>query len=272
MTSDGDALLRAICEQPWENTPRLMYADWLQENGQPDRAEFIRLQIELDAMSQEERTASAQRYRAESLWDRHDPRQQAGARVRTGRPVHPWAADLPTGAGVEWRERCARGFQHAVTFADIAAVRAHGATCAAARPVDDVAVMDIEWAEVGGLVALPWVARLRVLRLAGNVGTIGAHAIARAATLGRLEHLDLSRAQVNDAGLRALAASTGLPSLVRLGLDGNPGVTEAGLSALMASTALTKLAGVDGVRYVLWTPPNRSAIYDAFYARFPRSS
>lgn len=43
--SDGDALLRAILAQPDEDTPRLMYADWLDENGQPDRAEFIRLQI-----------------------------------------------------------------------------------------------------------------------------------------------------------------------------------------------------------------------------------
>ena len=50
MTSDGDALFRAICELPGEDTPRLMYADWLQENGQPDRAEFIRLQCEAWAL------------------------------------------------------------------------------------------------------------------------------------------------------------------------------------------------------------------------------
>jgi uncharacterized protein (TIGR02996 family) len=271
MTSDGDALMCAICEQPWEDTPRLIYADWLQENGQPDRAEFIRLQIELEALPMEKRRGSAQFYRAESLHARHErPVPGSGGRAVPAHLKHAWSADLPAGAGVVWGERYARGFQHAVMFADIVAVRAHGAACAAARPVDDVAVIDIEWAEVGELVALPWVARLRVLRLSGNVGIIGAHALARAATLARLEHLDLSRAQVTDAGLRALAAA-GLPNLVRLGLDGNPGVTEAGLGALMAP-ALTKLAGVDGVRPVLWTPPNRSAIHDAFYARFPRSS
>lgn len=43
--NDGDALLRAILAHPDEDTPRLMYADWLDENGQPERAEFIRLQI-----------------------------------------------------------------------------------------------------------------------------------------------------------------------------------------------------------------------------------
>ncbi|HEY1189441.1 MAG TPA: TIGR02996 domain-containing protein [Gemmata sp.] len=42
--SDEAALLAAIRAHPDDDTPRLIYADWLDENGQPDRAEFIRLQ------------------------------------------------------------------------------------------------------------------------------------------------------------------------------------------------------------------------------------
>lgn len=45
--TDGEALLAAILAQPAEDTPRLVYADWLQENGQPERAEFIRVQCKL---------------------------------------------------------------------------------------------------------------------------------------------------------------------------------------------------------------------------------
>ena len=45
--TDRDALLAAITANPDEDTPRLIYADWLQENGEPDRAEFIRLQCRL---------------------------------------------------------------------------------------------------------------------------------------------------------------------------------------------------------------------------------
>src|SRR5262245_51649996 len=45
--SDHDALLAAICDQPDEDTPRLALADWLEENNQPERAAFIRAQIEL---------------------------------------------------------------------------------------------------------------------------------------------------------------------------------------------------------------------------------
>jgi uncharacterized protein (TIGR02996 family) len=45
--SDEDALLSAIAAHPHEDTPRLVYADWLDEHGQPVRAEFIRAQIEI---------------------------------------------------------------------------------------------------------------------------------------------------------------------------------------------------------------------------------
>lgn len=45
--SDGEALLAAICANPDEDTPRLVYADWLDENGRHKHAELIRLQIAL---------------------------------------------------------------------------------------------------------------------------------------------------------------------------------------------------------------------------------
>lgn len=47
--TDRDALLAAIIAEPDEDTPRLMFADWLQENGEADRGEFVRLQVEAGA-------------------------------------------------------------------------------------------------------------------------------------------------------------------------------------------------------------------------------
>jgi uncharacterized protein (TIGR02996 family) len=50
MTSDSMtdvALLAAIRAAPDDDAPRLVYADWLDEHGQPERAEFIRVQCEL---------------------------------------------------------------------------------------------------------------------------------------------------------------------------------------------------------------------------------
>jgi len=45
--SEADALIAAIRQAPDDDAPRLIYADWLDEHGQPERAEFIRVQIGL---------------------------------------------------------------------------------------------------------------------------------------------------------------------------------------------------------------------------------
>jgi uncharacterized protein (TIGR02996 family) len=42
-----EPFLRAICQAPDDDAPRLVFADWLDENGDPERAEFIRLQVRL---------------------------------------------------------------------------------------------------------------------------------------------------------------------------------------------------------------------------------
>jgi len=42
MTSDERALMSAILADPTNDTPRLVYADWLEEQGCGERAEFIR--------------------------------------------------------------------------------------------------------------------------------------------------------------------------------------------------------------------------------------
>lgn len=41
----GDALLHACLDNPDDDVPRLVYADWLEENGDSGRAQFIRLQL-----------------------------------------------------------------------------------------------------------------------------------------------------------------------------------------------------------------------------------
>jgi uncharacterized protein (TIGR02996 family) len=45
--SDAQAFLAAIRASPADDLPRLVYADWLDEHGQPERAEFIRVGCEL---------------------------------------------------------------------------------------------------------------------------------------------------------------------------------------------------------------------------------
>ena len=51
---DHEALfLQAVLENPDDDTPRLIYADWLEERGDP-RGEFIRVQCELANMTEED--------------------------------------------------------------------------------------------------------------------------------------------------------------------------------------------------------------------------
>ena len=47
MSDTRDALMRAILADPACDTPRLVYADWLEENGEAERAEFVRIQVRI---------------------------------------------------------------------------------------------------------------------------------------------------------------------------------------------------------------------------------
>jgi len=66
--SDESALLAAIRAAPEDDAPRLVYADWLDEHGQPERAEFIRVQV---ALARHDDPALRRR-EAEILAARHD--------------------------------------------------------------------------------------------------------------------------------------------------------------------------------------------------------
>jgi uncharacterized protein (TIGR02996 family) len=50
------AFLAAITASPDDDTPRLVFADWLQEHGEDERAEFIRVQCEIARLDQVDAT------------------------------------------------------------------------------------------------------------------------------------------------------------------------------------------------------------------------
>jgi uncharacterized protein (TIGR02996 family) len=87
--SDRDALLSAICAQPDEDTPRLVFADWCDEYGEPERAAFIRAQVELA------RTPSWEPFAVRYRWHASNARAVLGFRAEL----------LPVdGFHVEWDE------------------------------------------------------------------------------------------------------------------------------------------------------------------------
>lgn len=139
---DWPAFVAAIVAEPDEDTPRLVAADFLEENGDPVRAAFIRLQVDL---AQLETFGTGWTLRAEEL--RRKERAFLGPRSESALF---WAAEecpelvraVPTRPGslhVEGAERVTwrRGFVEAVRCPAAEWLR-HGAAVRARNPVRSV--------------------------------------------------------------------------------------------------------------------------------------
>src|SRR5262249_10942602 len=69
--TDAAALLAAIWDHPHDDTLRLVYADWLEEHGDPAqvaRSEFIRLQCELARLAVDDPRYAPLKAREKELW------------------------------------------------------------------------------------------------------------------------------------------------------------------------------------------------------------
>src|SRR5688572_7761584 len=89
-----EPFLRAICEVPDDDAPRLVFADWLDEHGDPDRAEFIRLHIHLAR----DPDAPGIEQRCEELFARHWSRwvvELPDTALLWAEMPSPWGSYLP---------------------------------------------------------------------------------------------------------------------------------------------------------------------------------
>lgn len=115
-------LIRDICEHPGRYDLRLIFADWCEDHGEPERAEFVRLQMEYADLHPH--------YEAHDIDYLNCPTCIRAAiiegllktRFRIGRNEHPtWAKDCPsiimrtkpTGPALEWQWY--RGFVESIT-------------------------------------------------------------------------------------------------------------------------------------------------------------
>ena len=69
---DDEAFLAAVANAPADDAPRLVYADWLDERGDP-RGEFIRLQFEIARLAPRDARYAAARTRLRALRAGIDP-------------------------------------------------------------------------------------------------------------------------------------------------------------------------------------------------------
>src|SRR4051812_2369116 len=71
-TAEDEVFLRDILAAPEDDAPRLHYADWLKANGDPERAEYIRLDIRYVRHSGASASTRSRLWRRlRELWDTH---------------------------------------------------------------------------------------------------------------------------------------------------------------------------------------------------------
>jgi uncharacterized protein (TIGR02996 family) len=219
-----EAFIQDVRDNPDDDTPRLIYADWLADGGDADRAEFIRVQCDLERLPAASERAAALRRRAVELQAEHESAW-----------LGEWSERL-----VRWTFR--RGFLDAVVltarpFLD------NGGELFRRHPVRQVAFVQedgtpVDHAAVPELAACPHLAHVRSLDATacrpdepyfgmydgGHPGAAWCSALAGARHVTRLEELLL------DSGLRngpdattveafaALASAAHLRTLRRLSL------------------------------------------------------
>jgi uncharacterized protein (TIGR02996 family) len=220
------AFLTDIIANPGDDTPRLVYADWLDDHGDADRSEFIRIQVELS------RSETAAARRAELL-ERQKVLLDANERA--------WRAELPRLSGVRWLG-WSRGFVGAVRINSGKAFREHAAAVFSAAPVQELELGgQVTGRTVPEILASPLLASLtRLYVYRKYLGDAVAEVIANSPHLANLRSLVLGHCGFGPAGIAALAGSAHLTRLRELHLDGNP-VRDEGAATLAASSLLLQV-------------------------------
>lgn len=242
---ENPELYAAIVANPREDTPRLAYADWLDEHGDPDRARFVRLQYEIEKLPPIGAKASKARKEEEALlkaygdaWAGKAGRLVSQYRFRRGFVE---SVDVLASSFLENGERL-------LTFAPIREVRflTLGALvpALAASPllgrVEALAFSSYIMEQVhdsgrlGVLLASPHLASVRRLDLSmSGLDRADAERIAACPNLTSLVHLDLSWNRITDAGLIAIVNSDRFPGLTSFTCRAGSDVYAEGLRVLV---------------------------------------
>ncbi len=232
MTDTEAALLRAIAAMPDEDTPRLVFADYLDEKGEPAasaRAEFIRLQVRAVRFA-------------------HDDPERAAVLQRTDELLAAW--------DVAWQQEVPTGFQALSGYHRGFACRAAALASAVVGVDDDPRALfvrqlelnvDASAARLREAVRQPLFAQIEELNVRGAppMGWSGAKAFSEG-EYPNLERLSLAGQALGDIGLRYLCNSWGLSRLRELDLSNN-GITDDGAGTLLRSGLLHRLQ-----RLTLW--------------------
>jgi uncharacterized protein (TIGR02996 family) len=262
----GEALLQAILAEPEDEAARLVYADWLDENGGPAeqaRAEFIRVQCELARLPEGDPRGKELRAREKALWTANRD---------------PWQQDIPEELrrkNVQFR----RGFLEEVHLPPKVWAR-HGEGLFGRHPIHRVRLeRTLNRKDAAAVAVNPYLARVRVLALVrcefreplqtlrilfatpflsglrrlevrkSYFGSRELGVLAEGPLLGRLRELILEGNTLSPKAGQALGETDKVANLTELSLANNL-LGDAGARALAASPHLGALRHLDlrGVR------------------------
>ena len=210
MISTDDALLAAILANPEDDLPRLVYADWLEEAGFSERAEFIRIQCHLrDASSTD---LGQLQFREKLLLDRYGKSWLAPLRAK---------GEALQNSGTHGLFR--RGFVEIVWMP--AAIFCWKAVKLFRKaPVNELRITRLSLVELHNLLEIPELLHLHTLDLSSHrLGSDGLRKLFRCTNLLNLKRLRLRRCFLDNADLDTLLdQSNQLQALQELDLGHNP--------------------------------------------------
>ncbi len=224
-------LLAAVWAAPHDDTPRLVYADWLEKTGEPSniaRAEFIRVQCERERLGLDNETPEALplKRREQQLWTANRAQWQAGlpADVRRSR----FDCGFPIGS---------RGPLSPGRFAVLRDVEL------ASAPAWSFIVTCTGKADDACLTTSPALGRAFSLVLRGDVHPGVLRALASSPFAAGLDRLQLPTLESGADALGKLLSSSAMPRLRYLGVAG-PAVTADSLEAVVDGSLAASLTGL----------------------------
>ena len=223
----AQGFLEDILAHREDDTPRLIFADWLDDEGDPARAEFIRVQVERARLPQ---------------WDARQVRLRLRESELLKQNWRKWRRELPPIKGMAWDE-FRRGFVAGATFSSFAVLKEHASACWAVAPL---AAVSVRWPRENDTVeSMAPIAGLRELSITAMlVDPREVDRLANAPLLSTLHALEIRAASLGVEEFRRLTTSPHLGNLTALRLPENY-TGNGGIHALVSAASLVSLAELD---------------------------
>ena|SRR6266545_201991 len=230
--TDRDILYRAILDSPEDDTLRLVYADALEESGDPRRAAFVRAQVALSHLPE-----------YDPLW----VRARAQGQGRTFDPR--WTLELELPDGFDWaRDPFRRGLPGAVQARDGATFVAHADELFLRYPIESLELLVVRPQDTKEFPECSWLTRLTSLSLVQGAGGEMVRRLLASPQFTRLTELRVGSQLTTPATVGAIVRSRVFKQLTSLGVrsDQRDGGQLAGELARLARPPRLKKLDLSG--------------------------